>query len=33
MCTVEKIPEVDAEAEADNELAARLYSDDQPFPP
>jgi hypothetical protein len=33
MSTVEKTPGVDVEPEADNELAARLYSEGQPFPP
>ena len=33
MSTVEKTPDVDAEAEADNEVAARRYSEGKPFPP
>jgi hypothetical protein len=33
MSTVEKTPDLDAEAEADNETAARLYSEGEPFPP
>lgn len=33
MSTVEKTPDVDAEAEADNAFAARLYSEGQLFPP
>ena len=33
MSTIEQTPEVDAEAKADNVLAASLYSEGQPFPP
>jgi hypothetical protein len=33
MSTVEKTPDVDLEAQADNELAASLYSEGKPFPP
>jgi hypothetical protein len=33
MSTVEKTPEVDTAAHADNEAAALLYSEGKPFPP
>jgi hypothetical protein len=33
MSTIQKTPDVDTGAEADNELAASLYSEGQPFPP
>jgi hypothetical protein len=33
MSTVEKTPDVDLEAQADNDAAARLYSEGKPFPP
>jgi hypothetical protein len=33
MSTVEKTPDVDTGAQADNEAAARLYSEGKPFPP
>jgi hypothetical protein len=33
MSTVEKTPDVDLEAQADNDTAARLYSEGKPFPP
>jgi len=33
MSTVEKPPDVDPEAQADNEAAARLYSEGKPCPP